>query len=240
MDYQESGFVERIPIMSERRFIHQAVVALFCGAVIIILAGCETNGGRQARVARKADTSLEDTRQELVKTDQQVNRALAAMDQLEAQPRDLRQAYRAFTSEVDETAKQSKDARKQAEEMREQWREYITDWEQSIDRIRSPEVRARAVDRRQAVREEYNQIRDVARELEAAYEPFLRNLRDIERTLSLDLTNQGVATAGPAFEAARQSGQQLRQRIDQFIAQLDTTVAQRTKQRTDIQQATEY
>ena len=226
--------------MSERRFIHRAIVALSFSAVVVILAGCETNGGRQAKVARKADTSLEDTRQELVKTDQQVNRALAAMDQLESQPRDLRHAYRAFTSEVDETAKQSKNAREQAEAMREQWREYITDWERSIDEIRSPEVRTRAVDRRQAVREEYNQIRDVARELEAAYEPFLRDLRDIERTLSLDLTNQGVATARPAFEAARQNGEQLRQRIDEFIAQLDTTVAQRTKQRTDTQQATEY
>lgn len=226
--------------MSEKTFMHRIVVALSCSAVIAMLAGCETNGGRQAKVARKADTSLADTRQELVKADQQVNRTLAAMAQLQSQPRDLRQAYRAFTGEVSETRKQSEDAREQAQKMREQWRVYINDWEQSIDQIRSPEVRAGAVDRRQAVREEYNQIREVAREFEQAYEPFLRDLRDIERTLGLDLTMDGVTAAQPAFEAARQSGEQLRQRIDQFIGQLDTTTARRTKERTEIQQATEF
>jgi predicted nucleic acid-binding Zn-ribbon protein len=226
--------------MSKRRFIHRATVALFCGAAITLLAGCESYEGRQAKVAHKADTSLDTTRQELVKADQEVIQTLAAMDQLESQPRDLRQAYRAFTSEVAQTTKQSKETREQAEKMREQWRKYINDWEQSIDRVRSPEVRAGASDRRQEVREEYHQIRDVAREFEQAYEPFLRHLRDIERTLSLDLTAQGVATAKPAFEAARQSGEQLRQQIDSFVAVLDRTTARRTTQRTETQQATEF
>jgi hypothetical protein len=61
-------------------------------------------------------------------------------------------------------------------------------------------------------------LRDVARTTEAAYEPFIGQLRDIQRALSLDLTPAGVEVAQPAFEIARQSGADLKQQIDAVLA----------------------
>lgn len=220
-----------------RRLKGRMVAGMLC-VLAILLAGCETNEGRQAKVARRAVTSLDQTRQELVRSDQEVNQALAAMNQLASEPRDLKQAYKAFTTEVSDTADQSKEARERADRMQEQWREYIASWEQEMDRVTSPELRAGAAERRQTVRENYNSLRDTARELQAAYDPFVRQLRDIQRSLALDLTPAGIEAAKPAFEAARQIGTDLKQQIDTFISELDNVSTQRTARPTDTEQTT--
>jgi len=212
--------------MTERQRIGWALSGLLCGAVIL-LVGCKTNEGRQARVARKAITSLDSTRQELVKADQEVNQALAAMDQLATDNRDLRQAYKAFTAEVSDTSKQSAEARERAEEMRERWQDYIANWEKEADALSSEQLRAGATERRQTVRDNYSRVREVARETQAAYEPFLKQLREIQQALALDLTPAGVEAAKPAMETARQTGAQLKEQIDAFINELDVVTAKR-------------
>lgn len=217
--------------MTGKRFVGRALIGLVCG-VAIVVAGCETNEGRQAKVARKAVTSLDETRTELVKADQEVNQALAAMDQLTAEPRDLKQAYSAFTTEVADASEQSKEARDRADDMRDRWQDYIATWEQQAAGISSEELRAGATERRQTVRENYSRIRDMASELQTAYEPFLRQLRDIQRALALDLTPAGVEAAKPAIETARQTGNQLKEQIDAFIDELDSTSARRAAQPT--------
>ena len=225
--------------MADKGLRGQVILAT-CGVLAFLLTGCKTNEGRQAKVARKAVTSLEDTRTELARADQEVDQALAAMNQLTSEPRDLKQAYRAFSTEVSDTTKQSEKARDRAEEMREKWRDYIASWEQEMDRIASPELRAGAAERRQTVRENFNTLRDRARDLQEAYEPFIAQLRDIQRSLSLDLTPAGVTAARPAFEVAQQRGEELKQRIDAFITELDTVTAKRTGQPTGTERATEY
>jgi chromosome segregation ATPase len=212
--------------MTGRRLIGRVAIALL-GSVVVILAGCKTNEGRQAKVARAAVTSLDETRQELVKADQEVSQALTAMDQLAAQPRDLKQAYRTFGTEVTDASKQSQEARERADRMQAQWQDYIATWEQQAESIASAELRAGATERRQTVRENYDHLRDAANATQAAYEPFLRQLRDIQRALSLDLTPAGVEAAKPAMETARQTGNQLKEQIDAFIEELDTVSAKR-------------
>jgi chromosome segregation ATPase len=202
------------------------------GTVLAVLAGCETSEGRQAKVARRAVTSLEGTREQLIQADQQVDAALASMDRLAAQPRDLKQSYRAYAGEVSKTVEEADEAEERADEMRERWQEYITSWEQEADRIRSDQLRAGATERRQSVRDNYNRLRDVANNTRQAYEPFLRQLQDIQRALSLDLTPAGVEAAKPAMETARQTGAQLKEQIDAFIQELDSVSAARATQPT--------
>ncbi|MEN6338086.1 MAG: hypothetical protein ABFE01_27845, partial [Phycisphaerales bacterium] len=120
--------------MTNRQWIGRALSGLLCGAAIV-LVGCQSSEGRQAKVARRAITSLDTTRQELVKADLDVNQTLASMDELTGQPRDLKQAYKAFATEVSDTAKQSREAQQRADQMRDRWQEYITSWEREADRL---------------------------------------------------------------------------------------------------------
>lgn len=64
-----------------------------------------------------------------------------------------------------------------------------------------------------------------------ACQPFLRRLQDIPKALSLDLTPAGVQAARPAFELARRSGAELKNRIAEFMAEIDRVMAVRLHRR---------
>jgi len=195
-------------------------------AVVVLLAGCASWGGGQAREVTRTVTSMERTRAELARAQVQVDDVLAAMNQLPAVPlENLRAAFKTYTHQVSQTVNQADAARRRADAMRDRWRDYIETWEQEIDRLSSPELQARAAERRQAVRENYGRLRDVARALDDAYQPFLRQLQDIQRSLSLDLTPEGVRAAQSAFELAGKSGAEVRARVTDFIAEIDRVMA---------------
>ena len=130
-----------------------------------------------------------------------------------------------YTAEVKETSKQAKEAQERADQMREHSRDYITAWEIEVDTVSTPELQAQATERRQAVRENYDRLRDAARAMNTAYDPFLTQLRDIQATLSLDLTPAGIDSAKPAIDAARQSAQNLKQQISAFVQEIDQVAA---------------
>jgi len=191
---------------------------------LVLAAGCATGG--QAREVTRTVTSMQRTREELARAQVQVDDVLAAMNQLTlAAPENLPSAFKTFTSQVSQTVSQEQAARRRADEMRERWREYIDSWEKEIDVLTTPELRARAAERRQAVRANYGRLRDMARAMDDAYQPFLGYLRDIQRALSLDLTPAGVQAAQPAFELARKSGADLKTQIAEFIAEIDRVMA---------------
>lgn len=207
------------------RVILKGYAAALLG-VVLISAGCTSEGkSAQAKVATKAVTSVQETREELVKADQQVDETLVSMDRLATAPADLPHVYDTFSKEVSETSDQSDDAQERADEMRARWRDYVAAWEKEIDRLTTPELQAGAVERRATVRQNYDRLREAARALDAAYEPFVARLEDIRRALSLDLTPAGVEAAQPAFEVARKSGTDLKEQISAFIADLDEVSA---------------
>jgi len=207
---------------------HAILKALSAGALGILLpfAGCATNKSGQAKEVTKTVTSMQTTRQELAKAQVRVDDALAAMDRLGvAAPAELPKTYRTFTREVSQTVGQAGTARRRADQMSERWQDYIAGWGKESEQFSTPELRAQAAERRQTVRQNYDRLRDAARVLEQAYQPFLTQLRDIQKALSLDLTPAGVQAAQPAFQRAHQSGADLKQAIVDFMVQIDQVMA---------------
>ncbi len=201
--------------------------ALITGVLGIILlsAGCATKSG-QAREVTRTMTSMQATRQELAKARGHVDDVLGAMDQLGSAPAgSLPWVYRVFTDQVSQTVRQSGTARRRANQMQAQWRQYIASWEREIGKLSTPELRAGAAERRQMVRQDYDRLRDAAGAMEQAYPPFLTQLRDIQKSLSLDLTPPGVRVVQPAFEDAHKSGADLQRAIANFMVQIDQVTA---------------
>lgn len=195
-------------------------------ALAVLLAGCAGNRSGEAVEARQAVTSIQNTRQELEKARLQVDDMLAAVNALKvATPANLPAAYKAFNTQVAQTVKQAGIASQRAQEMREQGQQYIAAWEKETEQLSTPELKARAAQRRQTVAENYDRLREAALATDRAYQPFLTYLRDIQRSLSLDLTPDGVKAARPAFESVQGSGLTLKEQIDNFLAQIDEVLA---------------
>ena len=193
--------------------------------LLFLSAGCATQSGQASEVTRTM-TSMQTARHELVKVRDRVDEVLGAMDRLHAASAgSLPWVYKVFTDQVAQTVRQSGTARRRTSGMLAQWRQYVASWKREIGRLSTPELRAGAAERRQTALHNYERLRDAAGATEQAFPPFLTQLRDIQKSLSLDLTPPGVRVAQPVFEQARESGAELKRAITAFIAQIDQVTA---------------
>ncbi len=185
--------------------------ALIAGGLgfLFLSAGCATDKDRRAQEVTGPVTSIPTMRQELVKAQAQVDDVLTAMHQVRmASAAELPQTYEDFTRRVSEIARQADSAHQRALQMQGQEQQYVARWETETEQ-------------RQVVRQNYPRLQEAARAVDAAYPPFLTQLRDIEKALSQDLTPAGVKEARPVRDDARSTGTALKERIANFIAQLD-------------------
>ncbi len=186
------------------------------------LSGCSSEG-KPAKESAKAVEGLNTMRTRVVSAQKQLNETVEAMNALSGGG-DLKSNYRRFTNSLKETESQAELARRRREEMQKRSSQYIAQWEKEMEQVSSPELRAGAEERRQRVRNNFEQISREAQDVRQAYEPLIQNLRDIDKTLKLDLTPAGVQAARPAMDRANADAKALNRQLDEFIAEMDRVI----------------
>ena len=196
-------------------------MVIACGlAGVVFSTGCSSDKGGQTAESKKAVVSLKDTRQELVNAKAEVNDANMALDKLAAGG-NLEQSFKQYTAAVKDVQAAGDRARARASAMKENARQYVAKWEKEMDQVSSPELRAGATERRQKVKDNFDQITTAGRGVRDAYQPFLKNLQDIQRALASDLTPAGVDAAKSAIAKTKSEGVTLNEKLDALIAELD-------------------
>ena len=207
-----------MPESSLRTSLNMATLVIF--AAILIVAGCTSTTGYQR--AGTASASMSQLRQELIVGRQQIDATLNALDRLVGQPSlDLRTPFAAFRREVSLTDAQANRTGRRADSMWRSGQDYIDAWDAEMSAFASAGVRQRSEERRAEVIREYQMLARVMTATRDAFQPFMADIRDIERALSTDLTRSGIANVAPLVEKASADGDFVRQRIDQALAQLD-------------------
>ena len=197
-----------------------SVISAALSAFCILMAGCSSGGGGGTDASKKAVSSLQGTREQLMKAKAEVRQANAALDKL-AGGGNLEQSYKAYTKEVADIKAAGDRARARAKDMAARQRAYVANWEKEMDQISSPELKAGAEARRATVKQNFDQIRTVATSAGDAYRPYLRGLQEIQQVLANDLTPGGVDAARPTMVKTKAEGETLVQRLDALIAELD-------------------
>jgi hypothetical protein len=157
---------------------------------------------------------------ELSTTRQTIGDTLAALQTISAANGDLLEPFQRFITLREQLEQDDKRMAERGEEMRTRARDYITNWEVEVYGVEDKQLRGQAEERRNRVRENYGRISDSTRALREAFDPFRRDLKDIETFLANDLTPAGVRAASPSIQRASQSGQEVQHRIDAVIAEL--------------------
>jgi len=194
------------------------------GCCLALLAGCSSNG-KPAKESAQTVQGLGDTRKALVRAKEQVNETTAAMNALSSGGGDVKSNYARFNQAVAETQRQREMARKRGAEMREQADAYIAAWQREMADVDNPELRAGVEARREKVRQNFDAIRTSAQATRDAYEPYMKDLQDIQKVLGMDLTPQGVQTVRPVIDKANADARVVNERLDALIAQLDNVSA---------------
>ena len=186
--------------------------------VAIVASGCASN---EKSGGQKAVDGFKRTQVNLANAQRQVDETLMRMDQLQYTNNLNSTTFRNYKSAVTQLEKQGDDAKWRAENMNNNMDDYVSRWQEEMDKIEDPSVKASVAARREAVRANFEQIRSTAREVKAAYDPFMKDHQDIVQALSINLSPAALPGLKPAMDRAHADGQTLKAKLSALQKQLD-------------------
>jgi hypothetical protein len=203
--------------MSANRFTLGLVL---CVTTTLLSAGCASSDTGRER-SKKAMGSLTDTRDALNDARKSVDETVASIDSLQNTEGDLRPAWGKFKDRVNDSKDHAKKIGDRAADLRANAAAYQARWQEEIATVDNPDLKRAAEMRSKRVAQRYSQITQRTVDARAAYEPFLKDLKDVQTFLSNDLTPDAVRLGRPGMDKARSSARTLSQKIDAAIAEID-------------------
>ncbi len=186
--------------------------SLAIATVAALWAGCASSGYQKGE---KTASHLESTAAEIELGKARVQIALDTLNDLMQKPsEDLRPQYKAFSSAVSKVAATARRVNAKAEAMAAAGQAYAAKWDEQMATIASPDIRARSEARKAAVMASLAQVQTEYQQTKASFNPFLADLEDIDKALSLDLTPAGVDSLADEARKANAQGADLIKSLD--------------------------
>ena len=180
--------------------------------VVGIFAGCSSTTGYQK--GARAGTALNNAADDITRTDTQIGQTLAALNDLLDSPQaDLRRQFRTLTSEVDSLDSLARRISSQAEAMKSRGAAYFEQWSQELATIQNEDIRSRSEARQNEVASRFQEIAASFTKVKAGFQPFMSDLRDVQRFLSTDLNPGGLAAASKFAAKANADAAPLRESL---------------------------
>jgi len=187
-------------------------------AVVGFITGCASdNYNKSAQTAATLDQSS----RMITKGNTLIDASLADLNDLVSNPYpDLRKQFEKFNNAVNELCLSEKDIAGKAGQMKSEGADYFANWDKESAQIQNEDIRGRSETRRNEVASRFDRISAQYDETRAAFQPFMSDLRDVQKFLSTDLTAGGLSaikdTAAKATQDAAPVKEALGRLSDEF------------------------
>jgi hypothetical protein len=172
-------------------------------AVALIITGCASTAGYNQGNLTAAN--IQSTGDRIADLPGQLDNTLASLNGLVNQPQaDLRPQYKEFAADVAGVQSAAKSLATARSDMAAKQKDYFAKWDQEIAQIQSPDIRARSQARRDAVAQNMTSLKTSYAQADMAFKPFLVDLQDVQKYLSVDLTPGGIAAIKDPVAKANQ------------------------------------
>jgi len=188
-----------------------------------LLGGCATSGYQQAD---KTGAGIAEFRDEIVNGKKAIDATMKSLGEIATTANtDPRKAFEQYTKDVSNLESTAATIRKRAQSMQEKGQAYFAQWEKELAEVKDPEIRALAEQRKTKLKETFESIRKYSDPLKAQFEPWMSNLKDLQKYLSNDLTIAGVEAAKSLFAKTSSGGQEVQKSMDSLVSELNTIAA---------------
>ena len=199
-------------------------ITLIAAGAALLFSGCGTTKGYKQ--ADKTGVGIAEFRDEIVKGKEAIDATMKSLGDVAATANtDPRKAYNQFSKDVANLDSTADKIRKRAQSMKEQGEAYFKQWETELAQVNNPEIRSLAEQRRAKLQEAFQSIRKYTEPLKAQFDPWMSNLKDLEKYLGNDLTIGGVDAAKPLFTKTTEGGLEVQKSMDALVAELNTIAA---------------
>ncbi len=186
-------------------------------------SGCSDRHEGNER-ASSTVSSIKQSRAEIVEAKNEIGTASANLNLIIHQA-DLKPAFDGFTDNVAKIKTQEKRMRTQREKMQANSEEYLREWQTEVAQFSNDDLKRANIDRQADVKKQFAETTRAYQELNDLYTPFLKNLSEIQLSLSHDLTPAEAKSIKPVAETAMADGEKVQAKADDLIAKLDTLSA---------------
>lgn len=199
-------------------------VQLVSVAATVLLAGCGTTAGYKQ--ADKTGQGIAEFREEIVKGKAAIDATMKSLSDVAASANtDPRKAFEKYSKDVANLDATADKVRKRGQEMKEQGQAYFKQWEKQMAEVSNPEIRALAEQRKAKLQETFESIRKYTEPLKAQFDPWMSDLKDLQKYLSNDLTIAGVEAAKSLFVKTENEGLEVQKSMDGLVVELNTVAA---------------
>lgn len=205
---------------------HRQLVSLTVAiaGVSILLTGCGTTSGYKQ--ADKTGAGIAEFRDEIVNGKKAIDATMKALSDIAATANtDPRKAFEQYTKSVSNLESTAAKIRSRGQSMQEQGQAYFKQWEQELSQVSNPEIRSLAEQRKAKLQETFANVRKYTEPLKAQFDPWMSDLKDLQRYLGNDLTIGGVDAAKSLFEKTTLEGLEVQKSMDGLVAELNTIAA---------------
>jgi DUF2959 family protein len=176
----------------------------------------------QSKASAKSIDALGSVIKEVTAIRGQVQGAMDSLNALTSgDPKNLSKNYKAFSKNVEDMAKSQQTTAARAEDFKTRRDAYLAEWQKQMQEVSNPDIQALMQTREEAVKATFETLQPAAQAARDAFPPFLSDLQDIQKLLSVDLSPSGVAAAGPVGQKAVANGTTVLQNIDAVLATLN-------------------
>lgn len=189
-----------------------------CAAALLLAAGCASKGYDKGNQTAQ---NIQTTANRIAALPAQIDKTLASLNDLVNKPQaDLRPQFKQFNANVSEVEAAAKEIAAARRKMGEKSKEFFAEWDKQLAQINNEDIKARSEARKKDVADKMEAIKKSYTEAEVAFRPFMGELMDVRKYLSVDLTPGGVAaikdTVAKANVDAAKLGEKITQLAEQF------------------------
>lgn len=228
----------------QKRFIPYLCLTISSFLLITYMAGCASSDGVVEKVTKKVtkivglessghkrimktSSTLSDSKDELLKTKSIIGDAMTTMNGLVQQTfEDILKQYKQFSKELANAEKQCSKMCDSAEEIQAQGDRFYIAWEEELASFDNPDIRKRSEDRRQISLESYHRMTIAVQAAVEGFDPFLAEMKDIQKYLDIDLTPAGIASISTQIEKTIEKATVVQENIDVAVAEIDRVKAE--------------
>ena len=199
------------------------ILNLLTLAALAGFAGCATSGYKQAD---KTGEGIAEFRDAIVNGKKAIDDTMKSLGQVAASANtDPRKAFEHYSKNVANLESAAGKARKCSQDVKEQGKTYFEQWQKQLADVKNPDIRALAEQRKAKLQETFDNIRQLVEPLKAQFNPWLSDLKDLQKYLANDLTIAGVDAAKPLFAKTQTEGQEVQRSMDALVAELNSVAA---------------
>ena len=138
---------------------------------------------------------------------------------------EVRDAYKNVEKGINNTEKKREEAKKHMDQMKAEGDAYFASWKQSLQQIQDPDLRKKSEDRMAETRKHFDGVLASVTDARAAYDPFLKSLKDQWTYLGHDLNASGLASLKPDAEKLRGQSTEVLKKIDDGMKKANDYIA---------------